>query len=147
MNGKPNPAERLFGREADLAVVRSFIGQAASRGGALLLSGEAGMGKTVLLDAVERAATAVGQRIVRAAGVEFEASVSFSGLNQLLIPLRENLPQLSDAHRDALRVALGLSDGPPSDRLVVSAAVLALLREASIPLTVWWPARSKPGPM
>ena len=131
MNGNPNPDERLFGREADLAAVRSFIGQAASRGGALLLSGEPGMGKTALLDAAERAATAAGQRIVRAAGVEFEASVSFAGLNQLLIPLHESFPRLSDAHRDALSVALGLSDGPPSDRLVVSAAVLTLLREAA----------------
>ncbi len=131
MNGKSNPAERLFGRDADLAVVCSFIGQAASQGGVLLLSGEPGVGKTVLLDAAERAAAAAGQRIVRAAGVEFEVSVSFSGLNQPLIPLHENFPQLSEAHRDALSVALGLSDGPPSDRLVVSTAVLTLLREAA----------------
>ena len=107
MNGNPNPDEKLFGREADLTAVRSFIGQAASRGGTLLLSGEPGMGKTALLDAAERAATAAGQRIVRAAGVEFEASVSFAGLNQLLIPLHESFPRLSDAHRDALSVALG----------------------------------------
>jgi len=53
VNGKSNPAERLFGRDADLAVVRSFIGQTASQGCVLLLSGEPGVGKTALLYTAE----------------------------------------------------------------------------------------------
>jgi DNA-binding CsgD family transcriptional regulator len=121
----------LFGRHQELKFIRSFLGQAAAEGSALLLSGEPGVGKTVLLDAAAQAASAAGVQVLRAAGVQFEASVSFSGLNQLLIPLRGRLDQLSEAHRDALSVALGFNDGPPSDRVTVSSAVLMLLRAAA----------------
>ena len=74
-------AERLIGRDADLDRVRSFIDQASENGGALLLSGEAGVGKTVLLQAAARYAVAVGAQVLRGSGAEFEASLSFAGLN------------------------------------------------------------------
>jgi DNA replication protein DnaC len=77
--------DTLVGRDRDLERISEFLG-AANRGGALLLSGEPGVGKTVLLDAVPDAASAAGTRVLRAAGVEFEADVSYSGLNQLLFP-------------------------------------------------------------
>jgi MoxR-like ATPase len=62
------------------------VDQAAVSGGALLLSGEAGVGKTVLLDAAAAHARAAGTQALRAAGAEFERTVSFAGLNQLLSP-------------------------------------------------------------
>src|SRR5271157_4062476 len=74
-------AERLTGRDEDLRLIHSFLADAAARGGALLLSGEPGVGKTTLLEAASSAATAAGTQLVRAAGAEFEADVSFSGLN------------------------------------------------------------------
>ena len=58
--------------------------------------------------------------------------MSFSSLNQLLLPLLDALPQLAAIHRDALNVALGFSDGTPPGKLIVSNAVLALLRQAAI---------------
>jgi DNA-binding CsgD family transcriptional regulator len=120
----------LVGRGDELALIRSFAGESAVRGGVLLLSGEPGVGKTVLLDAAAEAASAAGMRVLRAAGVEFEADVSFSGLHQLLFPLLGEYGQ-TRAERDVLSVALGLGAGPPSDRLVVSNAALAVLRRSA----------------
>jgi DNA-binding CsgD family transcriptional regulator len=124
-------AGQLVGREAEMERIRAFLAAAQTDGGALLLTGEPGVGKTVLLNAVSEAASAVGMRIIRAAGVEFEAATSFSGLNQILLPLLGALPQLAAVHRDALNVALGLGDGAPPSRLVVSNAALMLLRQAA----------------
>lgn len=90
------------------------------------------MGKSVLLDAAAEAATAVGALVLRSAGVEFLADLSFSGLNHVLEPLLHECDGLDPAHREALTVALGAGDGAPVDRLVVYGAVLALLRRAAI---------------
>ena len=130
---KPSQAEPLTGRAGDLELIRSFVGTATVRGGVLLLSGEPGVGKTALLDAAASEASASGLRVLRAGGAEFEADISFSGLNQLLLPLLEDLSRLDGSHRDALSVALGLVEGAPADRLTVASAVLALLRQAAAP--------------
>ena len=111
---------------------RTFLDDASVSGATLLLTGEPGVGKTALLDAAHDTAMVAGIRVLRAAGVEFEADVSFSGLNQALLPLGEELAELNAAYQDALKVAMGLIAGPPSDRLVVSNAALALLRQATV---------------
>ena len=126
----PGWAERLAGRDTELGLIRSFLAAAAAGGGALLLAGEPGVGKTALLEAAASAATETGFRVVRAAGTEYEAGVSFSGLNQLLLPLLEDLSRLDGPLREPLSVALGLAAGSPADRLVLANAVLALLRQA-----------------
>ena len=123
------PATSLVGRDELVTVLRSHL--SASVGGALLLVGEPGVGKTALLDAAAAAVATSGARILRAAGVEFEADVSFAGLNQLLLPVTDEIAHLAAAHRQALSVALGLGDGPGSDRLVISTATLALLRRVA----------------
>ena len=130
-HGDGRQAGRLVGRESEMDRIRAFLATARTDGGALLVSGEPGVGKTVLLDAASEAASAGGMRILRAAGVEFEAETSFSGLNQVLLPLLGALPQLPAVHRDALNVALGFGDGPPPSRLVVSNATLVLLRHTA----------------
>ena len=66
-------ADRLIGRDRDLQRIRDLLGIGAA-GGALLLSGEAGVGKTAVLDALAEAARADGTRVLRAGGVEFEAN-------------------------------------------------------------------------
>jgi type II secretory pathway predicted ATPase ExeA len=76
----------LIGRADDLEYIAAFADRAAVSGGALLLSGEAGVGKTVLLDAAAAHAEDAGRRVLRAAGAEFEGTVSFAGLHQLLRP-------------------------------------------------------------
>ena len=127
--GLPGP---LIGRGADIKSVCGFVDGAAVRGGALLVSGEAGVGKTALLDVAALHAEVAESRVVRAAGAEFEAEVSFSGLNMVLHPLLDGLAVLPPLHRQALSVALGLDAGVPADRLVLSNAVLALLRDAAV---------------
>ena len=130
------PAERLTGRTGELDFLEGFFRQAAVSGGALLLSGDPGVGRTALLNVLADSASASGTMVLRVAGVEFEGDVSFAGLNQALFPLLGNFHELGAAHRDALRVALGFGAGPAPDRLLVSNAALTLLRHvaARVPL-------------
>ena len=121
----------LIGRDEDLEFVTAFVDQAATSGGALLLSGEAGVGKTVLLDAATAYAEAAGSRVLRAAGAEFESAVSFAGLNQVLGPVLAEGRGVSAAYRRALEVALGVREGSSPGQLMLSNAVLALLVQVS----------------
>jgi len=99
----------------------------------LLLFGEPGVGKTVLLDAAAEVASSAGANVLRAGGIEFEADVPYSGLHQLLLPLQGEFAALDPAERQALNVALGFGLGPAPDRLVMSNATLSLLRRATAP--------------
>src|SRR4051794_19778917 len=98
----------LVGRTAESFALSSFLELALTRGDGLLVTGEAGVGKTALLEAALRHPAASSATVLRAAGVEFEAEVGFAGLNQLLLPLIDDLEELAPPHRDALCVALGL---------------------------------------
>jgi DNA-binding CsgD family transcriptional regulator len=115
------------GRENELRVLRAFIDAAVSTGGARIVIGDAGVGKTTLVDAAAGYAAERGMRVLHAAGVEFEAEVGFAGLHQLLSPLFGELSGLPPAYRRALGVALGLDDGPTPNRLTLVNAVTALL--------------------
>jgi DNA-binding CsgD family transcriptional regulator len=126
------PTASLIGRETDIAALESFVAQAAAHGGALVLFGEPGSGKSALLDVAGQRAEKDGLRTIRATGVEFEAAISYSALNQCFLPLRDDLELLSDGHRSALTVALGLDQGPTPDVLLVSNAALALLQASSL---------------
>ncbi|WP_433132699.1 helix-turn-helix transcriptional regulator [Micromonospora sp. CA-240977] len=128
MDRSDAPTWSLIGRDEELAAARRFLRQAMVNGGSMLVSGEPGVGKTALLDAVAESATETGMRVLRAAGVEFEADISYSGLNQLLFPLYDAFAELPTVHREALQVALGFGSGQPPGRLLVSNAVLLLLR-------------------
>ncbi len=122
----------LVGRDDELELILAFLDRSRVSGDALLLLGEPGVGKTVLLDAAAEAALAAGGVVVRAGGVEFEADVPYAGLHQLLLPLHNQFAALGAPHRDALNVALGFGEGPAPDRLVVSNATLSLLRRAAV---------------
>ena len=128
----PHVAGRpLFGREPELGLLRAFIDQVQFDGGTLLLTGDAGVGKTRLLESAAALAGAGGCRVVRAAGAEFEADLSFAALHQVLHPFLSWRESLNDLHRQGLEVALGLAEGPSPDRLIVSNAALALLVNAA----------------
>lgn len=135
MHGVGTPGRHLdrplIGRDPDLALLRDFVDEATAVGGALLVSGEAGVGKTVLLEAAAAHATQHGMRVLWAAGAQFEADVSFAGLNQLVQPPLPDLAGLSPVHRRALGIALGLDAGPASGQLLVSNAALAFLEQAT----------------
>ncbi|HWF51187.1 MAG TPA: AAA family ATPase [Solirubrobacteraceae bacterium] len=124
-------AESVVGRAGELAMIRALLDRATRNGEALVVFGEAGVGKTTLLDAAAAIGAENGTHVLRASGVEFEADVSYFSLNQLLLPLHALFEELGDTHRTALRVALGFGEGPAPGRLVLSNATLALLRRAS----------------
>ena len=131
MSSPHEVATLLFGRDKDLELLHAFVDQSSSDGGALVLSGAPGVGKTVLLEAVAAHSADAGLRVLRAAGAEFEADLSFAGLNQVLRPLFDDIEGLSPPQRTALDVALGLGDGPAPDQLVVCNAGLSLLVKAA----------------
>ncbi|MFF3439488.1 helix-turn-helix transcriptional regulator [Streptosporangium sp. NPDC002721] len=95
----------------------------------LVLRGEAGVGKTALLDHLAEAASS--GRVARAAGVEPESEIAYSTLQQLCAPLMGHLDRLPEPQRDALATGFGLSAGNPPDALLVGLAVLGLFAEAA----------------
>ena len=124
------PEVRLRGRrtqcqELDRLVARARSGESA----VLVLSGEAGVGKTALLDYL--ADSASGCRIARVAGDESEMELAFAGLHQFCAPMLDHLDRIPVPQRVALATALGLSAGDPPDRFLVGLAVLSLLAEVA----------------
>jgi predicted ATPase len=95
----------------------------------LVVRGEAGVGKTALLDYVVEHAS--GCRVARVAGVQSEMELAFAGSHQLLAPMLDRLDRLPGPQRDAVRTAFGLSPGPPPDRFLVGLAVLSLLSDVA----------------
>ena len=101
----------------------------AGEGRALVVRGEPGVGKTVLLDYL--AGQASGCLVARAAGVQSEMELAFAGLHQLCAPMLDHAKSLPEPQREALRTVLGLSAGPAPDRFLVGLAVLGLLSETA----------------
>jgi DNA-binding CsgD family transcriptional regulator len=115
-------------RERD-ALDRLVAAVRAGQSRVLVLRGEAGIGKTTLLEHLSAAAE--GCRIARAAGVESEMELGFAGLHALCAPMLGELARLPSPQRDALSTAFGMSDGAPPDRFLVGLAVLSMLADAA----------------
>src|SRR6202023_4211518 len=96
---------------------------------ALVLRGEAGVGKSALLEYLGQHASGCG--LARAVGVESEMELAYAGLQQLCAPCLDRLERLPGPQRDALGTAFGLRDGDAPDRFVVGLAVLSLLSDAA----------------
>jgi DNA-binding CsgD family transcriptional regulator len=94
-----------------------------------MVRGEAGVGKSALLEYAAGAAT--DMRVARSAGVESEMELAFASLHQLCAPLLDRLEVLPGPQRDALRVAFGLRAGAAPDRFLIGLAVLTLLAEVA----------------
>jgi DNA-binding CsgD family transcriptional regulator len=120
----------LLDRDSERDVLERLVaGVRAGQSGVLVLSGEAGVGKTALLRHLSAAAE--GCRVARAAGVESEMELAFAGLHGLCAPMLGRLRNLPAPQRDALSTAFGLSAGPRPDRFLVGLAVLSLLADAA----------------
>jgi AAA ATPase domain len=87
------PLGAPVGRAAELDLMRTFVGNAAEDGGALLLCGEAGVGKTVLLDAAVEIARTAELLVLRTAGGELLPDLGFAGLGEMVRPLRQGESQ------------------------------------------------------
>jgi DNA-binding CsgD family transcriptional regulator len=129
-SGIGGSAAGLAGRASERGVLDQFVaGVRAGEGRALVVRGEPGVGKTVLLDYL--AGRASGCRVARAAGVQSEMELAFAGLHQLCAPMLDHAESLPVPQREALRTAFGLSAGPVPDRFLVGLAVLGLLSETA----------------
>jgi DNA-binding CsgD family transcriptional regulator len=124
--------ERIVGRDAALARLRALVDPVPQASRILLVIGEAGMGKSMLLaDAVERA-RAAGMRVLSVTGRESESKLAFAGLHQLLRPVLSVAAGLPGRQARALRGALGLDANPAApDPLLTGVAVLTLLSDLS----------------
>src|SRR3954454_15437928 len=124
------PGSMLRGRRDECAVLDGLVdGARAGRSGALLVRGDAGVGKTALLEYVIASASDLG--VLRAVGVEPERELAFAAVHQLCVPILDRLERLPGPQRDALQVTFGLSEGPVPDRFLVGLALLGLLAEAA----------------
>ncbi|MEU7739272.1 ATP-binding protein [Nonomuraea sp. NPDC049158] len=135
----------MIGRHAEIALLRGMIAESgAGQGNAIVVYGQAGIGKSALLAEVAR--TAVGDPLVlRVTGVEAEAELPFAALHMLLGPARQLIAELPAAQRDALRGAFGQSEGGAQDRFLVGLAVLTLLADLAGERNAGWRDRSRRG--
>ncbi len=119
---------RLVGRDEELSRLRELVAPPYDRSRVLLILGDPGTGKTVLLAEAVRAARSAGMRVLAAAGRESEQDLAFAGLHQLLRPVLDRLAGLPARQADALRGALAISADPvPPDALLTGIALLTLL--------------------
>src|SRR6476661_7502232 len=122
----PHGGPELRGRRSECTSLDRLLENVrAQQSRAFVLRGEAGVGKTALLEYL--AASASGCRIARSAGVESEMELAFAGLHQLCAPMLSHLTELPAPQRDALGTAFGLTGGAAADRFLVGLAVLSLL--------------------
>ncbi len=122
----------LVGRPAERDALRGLLAKAAEGySGALVLRGEAGVGKTALLGDTLAAAAADGMQTARLTGVEAETQLGYAGLHRFLLPFADDVERLPVPQRDALRSTFGLLAGPSADRFLVALAVLTLLAEVA----------------
>jgi DNA-binding CsgD family transcriptional regulator/tetratricopeptide (TPR) repeat protein len=124
------PGGRLRGRASECALLDdlvSAIGRGESR--ALVLRGEAGIGKTALLEYL--IASAPDASVVRAVGVQSDMELAFASLHQLCGPLLDGLEGLPAPQRRAMEIVFGLTAGEAPDRFLVGLAVLSLFSEVA----------------
>jgi len=129
------PAQRpapIIGREAGLARLRALVDPVPQASQVLLVTGEAGMGKSVLLADTAERARAAGVRVLSVTGRESESKLAFAGLHQLLRPVLSGAVGLPGRQAQALLSALGLAADPGApDPLLTGVAVLTLLSDLS----------------
>src|SRR6201998_2338425 len=123
-------AMKLIGRHTECGVLNRLVDAVcAGESRAIVLSGEAGVGKTALLDYVAKQASDC--RVIRAAGVQSEMELPFAALHQVCASALGNLERLPVPQRDALRIAFGMTVGSAPDRFLVGLAVLSLLADVA----------------
>ncbi|MFJ3790984.1 ATP-binding protein [Kitasatospora sp. NPDC090091] len=121
---------QLLGRHRELETLDRLLREVRDgRSRVLVLRGEAGIGKSALLDHV--AAQVARMQTVRTEGIEAESDFAYSALQRLCAPLLSHLDRLPQVQQDALRVAFGLSAGAAPEMLLVGMAVLGLFAEAA----------------
>ena len=122
----PGRPASLRGRDSECAELDALVGDVRrGESRALVLRGEAGIGKTVLLQHLVESASEM--KVIQAVGVDSEMELAYASLQQVCAPLLDRLPGLPTPQRDALEVVFGLRAGAAPDRFLVGLGVLGLL--------------------
>ena len=122
-------AQWLYGRERELGGFDDLLRQVRAGGKALLVRGEAGIGKSALLAEVVHRAAQRGVRVVGTTGVESESDLPFAALYTLLTPAIDRIDDLPGPQREALSVAFGFTEGVAPNRFLIALAALELITE------------------
>lgn len=121
----------LIGRRNELGALDARIDPASQGGSALVLRGDAGIGKSFLLDEAKTRALGRGFRVLTTAGVESESHLPFAALQRLLHPVLDAVERLPESQRTAVRVAFGLSEGTAPAPFLLALAVLHVLGDVA----------------
>jgi DNA-binding CsgD family transcriptional regulator len=121
----------LVGRLEEQSLLTSLLDDVATRGQALVLHGEPGIGKSRLLSEAERTARERGMAVLTTAGVQSEAHLPFAGLHQLLRPVRDRASELRDVQRAALDAAFGLTREAAPEPFRIAMAALDLVSDVA----------------
>src|SRR5882672_4443005 len=133
MGGVPliDTNRELIEREQECAVLDALVDRLRDGGGTVVVRGEAGIGKSVLLQRVRGRAEAQGVRSLITVGVESEAEFAFAGLHQLLRPVIGALAELPGSQRQTLEAALGLGVDLKPDSFRIAVAAFQLICEVA----------------
>jgi predicted ATPase len=127
--GGESSVQPIVGRERETGVLAEVIGRIHERGAALVVRGEAGIGKSALLASASVRARSHGMLILTTTGVQAESHLPFAGLHQLLRPLLGEVGELPDPQRDALLTAFGMTSAPAPDPFLIALAALDLVAD------------------
>src|SRR6516162_7777879 len=123
----PDPG--LVGRDQELGVLTDLIGRIRDGGGAIVVLGEPGIGKSSLLRAAADYGRQQSLRVLVTTGIEAEAQLPFAGLHQLLWPVLAGADHLPEAQQSALSTAFGASNAQPPEPFLIALATLNLLAD------------------
>jgi len=124
-------ATGLIGRTRERAVLRELLDRLPVHGGAIMIRGEAGIGKSALVAEATRQAHADGFRILTATGVQSEAHLPFAGLHQLVRPIQREVEALPGPQREALAATFGRSTATPPDLFLIALASLGAFADVA----------------
>ena len=131
VSSPPDSTSELIGRSDELVRVDALLDRVRDRGGALVIRGEPGIGKSTLLDRARGRASSLGARTLATVGVESESELAFAGLHQLLGPIVNRIEMLPDPQRQALDAAFGVADVVDADPFRVALAAYRLVSDAA----------------
>ena len=124
-------ATRLYGREREIAFVQDLINRAESKGSAIVVRGEAGIGKSSLLAEAATYARERGMQVLATSGAQSETHLPFAALHQLLRPVLDGIHGLEPLQRSAISSAFGMIDPVEPNSFMIGLGVLELIAEAA----------------
>ena len=127
----PDVTSELVGRDDEVALVDALLDGVRGHGGALVIRGEPGIGKSALLERARGRASSLGARTLATVGVESESELAFAGLHQLLEPVSSRVRRLPDPQRQALDAAFGIDDLVEPDPFRIALAAYRLVSDAA----------------